>query len=108
MTQRSKWKNSQAQRYLAYKERIGWEARKARIQRIMGSVEVQASAYLYGKREPDADNLAKAFLDGLNNIAWDDDRQVRKLSIEKIRVIHREEERTEIQIREMEPEGERE
>jgi crossover junction endodeoxyribonuclease RusA len=64
---------------------------------------VKAVVYLYGGREPDADNLAKAFLDGLNGIAWVDDRQVRKLIIEKIRVFKEEEQRAEITIREIEP-----
>ncbi|MBN2909138.1 RusA family crossover junction endodeoxyribonuclease [Polycladomyces sp. WAk] len=99
MTQRSKWVSKQAGRYLAYKNQVAWAAKAARIQRIDGPVEVEAAAYLYGRREPDADNLAKAFLDGLNGIAWTDDRQVRKLTIEKVKVATREEERAEIIIK---------
>lgn len=98
MTQRSKYVNKQAQRYLSYKEQIGWAARAAKVKRLDGDVEVTAIAYLYGKREPDADNLAKAFLDALNGIAWGDDRQVRKLTIEKVKVATAKEERAEITI----------
>jgi crossover junction endodeoxyribonuclease RusA len=100
MTQRSKWMNKQAGRYLAYKNNVGWAAKRAKVERLDGPVEVIAVAYLYGKREPDADNLAKAFLDGLNGIAWVDDRQVRKLTIEKKAAQTKDEERAEIIIKE--------
>jgi len=92
--------SKQAGRYLAYKNNVGWAAKRANVKRLDGPVEVIAVAYLHGKREPDADNLAKAFLDGLNGIAWTDDRQVRKLTIEKVKVATREEERAEIIIKE--------
>ena len=32
---------------------------------------------------PDVDNTAKAILDSLNGVAWEDDRQVRRLVVEK-------------------------
>lgn len=101
MTQRSKFVSKQAQRYLAYKNHIGWIAKAERVNRIDGAVEVSAVAYLHGLREPDADNLAKAFLDALNGIAWADDRQVRKLTIEKVKVDTAKEERAEITIQEV-------
>lgn len=34
-------------------------------------------------KKPDADNLAKAVLDGLNGVLWDDDAQVVHLSVTK-------------------------
>lgn len=102
MTQRSKWVNKQAIRYLDYKKQIGWIAKKAKIKQIQGAVEVYSVAYLYGKREPDGDNLAKAFLDSLNGIAWVDDRQVRKLTIEKRKAPTKADERAEITIQEIE------
>jgi crossover junction endodeoxyribonuclease RusA len=101
MTQRSKFVSKQAARYLTYKNEIGWVAKSLKIKRIDGPVEVNAIAYLHGLREPDADNLAKAFLDALNGIAWNDDRQVRKLTVEKIKVDTVKEERAVIEIREL-------
>ena len=34
--------------------------------------------------KPDADNIAKLVLDGLNGAAWDDDAQVTQLSVTKL------------------------
>lgn len=34
-------------------------------------------------KKPDADNIAKIILDGLNNVLWHDDNQVTRLEIEK-------------------------
>lgn len=102
MTQRSKYKNEQAQRYLAYKEQIGWTAKAANVERLQDyNIHVEAVAYLFRGKEPDCDNLAKSFLDGLNGIAYDDDRQVQKLTIEKRQVSRKEEERAEIEIKEV-------
>lgn len=33
--------------------------------------------------KPDADNLAKTILDSLNNVAYDDDKQICRLTVEK-------------------------
>ena len=33
--------------------------------------------------KPDLDNIAKAILDGMNGVAWDDDKQVVSLRVEK-------------------------
>lgn len=85
MTQRSKFVNKQAIRYLEYKSLVGQIARLSKPNKLIGPVEVKATAYIFG-RQPDADNLAKAYLDGLNGIAYEDDRQVMKLTIEKVKV----------------------
>lgn len=99
MTERGKWVRPSARRYLAYKAQVGWAAKAAGVKQLDGPVEVEAVAYLYGKREPDVDNLAKSFLDGLNRIAWADDRQVRRLIVEKVKVTKKQDERAEITIR---------
>lgn len=85
MTQRSKYTSKQAKRYLQYKTEIGWCAKAAGVRSpAEGDLHVLAIAYLMPKTpEPDVDNLGKAFLDGLNTIAFIDDRQVMKLTVEK-------------------------
>lgn len=101
MTQRSKYTSKQAKRYLAYKEQIGWDAKACGVRSPMsGDLEVYAVAYLKPTTpEPDVDNLGKAFLDGLNRIAYVDDRQVMKLTVEKRWVFTESEQRSEIEIR---------
>ena len=37
---------------------------------------------------PDVDNLCKAVMDALKNVAWDDDRQVYDISMQKLYVDH--------------------
>lgn len=41
------------------------------------------AGHILPTKKPDADNIAKIILDGLNRIAWDDDTQVVDLSIGK-------------------------
>ena len=58
-----------------------------------GAVYVRIDAYLkipqrtklkYPTKKPDADNIAKIIMDGLNKVAWDDDKQVVKLVVNKL------------------------
>lgn len=101
MTQRSKYKSKQAQRYLDYKEQIGWTAKAAGALPRHSPYEVTATVYIDRKKpDMDVDNLAKAFLDGLNTIAWHDDRQVVLLHVKKI-YVNGEEECAEIEINEL-------
>jgi crossover junction endodeoxyribonuclease RusA len=102
MTQRSKFANRAAGRYLAYKFEVGLIAKREKVKRFDGPVEVEAIAYLHGGREPDVDNLAKSYLDSLNGIAWDDDRQVRKLTVMKIKAEKADEQKSIIRIKEAE------
>ena len=39
---------------------------------------------LYADAKPDVDNVSKAILDALNHVAWKDDSQVARLSVERI------------------------
>lgn len=57
-----------------------------------GAVYVRIDAYMkipqrtklkYPTKKPDADNIAKIIMDGLNKAAWDDDKQVVKLVVNK-------------------------
>lgn len=83
MTRRGKWVSFSAQRYLAYKNEVAWYARLAAKEPLSGDLAVEIWAYCAGGRVGDADNLAKAILDGCNGIVWYDDNQVVDL------VVHR-------------------
>jgi len=99
MTQRGKFVSRAAQRYLAYKNQVAWAAKQARIRPVEGPVEVEGVVYIHGGREGDVDNYCKTLLDALNGIAWIDDRQVRRATVEKRKVDTAKEERAEIIIR---------
>lgn len=80
MTQRSKHYNKQAQRYLAYKDRIGWAWRYQHpgVEPLTGDVSLTVIVVLSkpDKRRWDVSNVLKAIEDGLNKIAYVDDKQI--------------------------------
>lgn len=98
MTGRGKWVKPAAKRYLDYKAKIGWEAKKYIKKPLSGPIEVTLAFYFpipkswsNQKKEdandqqimplvkPDIDNCVKGIFDALNGIAWDDDRNVVQL-----------------------------
>lgn len=88
MTQRSKWGIS-ARNYLKYKDLISVIARQHCKIPIVGDVKVRVIVWLHGKTTPmgndgDVDNYLKSALDGLNKIAFVDDRQVISAKVDKI------------------------
>lgn len=97
MTQRSKYKSEQAMRYLDYKNTVGWVALAAGVKVIKGPVKLTTIFYFANKKLPDLDNLIKAISDGLNGLAWEDDRQVVRIEAERRQD---KEERAEIEISE--------
>lgn len=48
-----------------------------------GKAEQMAQGIIRHTNKPDADNLAKAVMDALNGVAWEDDSQVVKVNIFK-------------------------
>lgn len=103
----------------SYKQRIGYAARKEFKKPIERDIplEINMKFYMpipqylskikknrlmlekevkYVTKKPDIDNLLKAILDGLNGIAYFDDGQVVKLSVEKVYSFNP---RTEIEIK---------
>lgn len=95
MTQRGKYKDPVAQRYLNYKNYIGWAVRDQIKQAIDAPISVRMTFYyripdawpkwkkkaaLEGKIrpivKPDIDNVVKGCFDALNGIAWKDDNRV--------------------------------
>ena len=61
--------------------------KKERVDALLGLIKPTA--------KPDADNILKAVLDALNELAYDDDRYIYKVSVERI---YSEEPRTEVTI----------
>ena len=57
-------------------------------------------SYFRKGRTPDLSNCIKSIEDGLNGIAYEDDRQIRRIIAEMEFVKHRADERAEIEIRE--------
>lgn len=50
-------------------------SKKKRLEMLNGTVK--------NTKKPDVDNIAKAILDGLNGVAYEDDKQVCSLTVEK-------------------------
>ena len=100
---------------LNFEQLVGWCAKEAGADKLRGPVEVSAKFYFRLPKhkhrktkpveakpkttKPDLDNLIKAILDGLNNIAFVDDAAVWKFSfIEKWHCAQDEVPRTEISL----------
>lgn len=75
-----------------YEEEVGIMARIATREKLAGALKVNIKAYFkapkkacgkYATKRPDADNIAKSILDGMNGICYDDDAQVTVLSVSK-------------------------
>jgi len=101
MTQRTLWKKS-AKRYLAYKDMIGTIAQQHCREPSIENVSARVTVYLSGVTTPmgndgDIDNYLKSALDGLNKIAYVDDRQVTWATVTK-KPCSKEDQRMEIEI----------
>lgn len=63
-----------------YATHVGWRARIAGVVCLLdGDVRLTLTFLRKGKRRADLDNLVKNVMDGLNGIAYDDDKQVTDL-----------------------------
>lgn len=71
---------------IAYKKAGGTKLEGAVFMRIGAVYKAPKKSLLYHNRtkKPDLDNIAKAIMDGLNGIAYEDDAQVSVLQIEKL------------------------
>lgn len=69
----------------ALKEQYGWEARSQwRGEPLEGDIEAQIRIFHGDKRKRDVDNYNKLILDALSGIIYYDDKQITKISIEKL------------------------
>ena len=82
-----------------YEKMVGYIALDAfKGKPLLGEIELNIKLYFKDKRLPDVDNVLKSLMDGLQGNAFENDRQVKKISIE--RFIDKNE-RAEIEIREV-------
>ena len=83
-----------------YEELVGWYAKQCMTEPLEGNVMLHIKTYVKNNVSPDLDNIAKAIMDGLNGVAYKDDRQVMCLTVQRLRG----EERVEILLEEVEAE----
>ena len=81
-----------------YEELVGWYAKQCIPEPLKGDIELHIKVYVKNNVFPDIDNIAKAIMDGLNGVAYKDDRQVVCLSVQRIKG---REERVEIELEEV-------
>jgi Holliday junction resolvase RusA-like endonuclease len=68
----------------ALKEQYQWEAKAQwKGKPLEGDIEVSVTLYFGTKRKADLDNFNKLSLDALTGIAYEDDSQIAKLTIER-------------------------
>ena len=89
------------ERYRAFKEELGWQARLIIKEPLAGAVAIRLKVYRqlppWSLKFGDVDNHLKAVLDSLNGIAFLDDRQVVEAHVS----LHRGEPRLEIELEEL-------
>ena len=69
----------------AIKERYQWDAKSQWKKEIMyGRIEMYAKLYFGDKRKRDIDNYNKLLLDSMSGIVYIDDKQIEKLTVEKL------------------------
>lgn len=67
-----------------YEQLVGWRAKQVIKEPLKGDIAVDIKIYIKGQCG-DLDNLEKAILDGMNGIAYSDDRQVAALAIQRLK-----------------------
>lgn len=81
-----------------YEAFVGWKAKEIIKMPLEGDVAIDIKMYISGNSWPDVDNVCKALLDGMNGIAYSDDKQVAVLMIQRLKDKN---ERVEIELWEM-------
>lgn len=86
------------QRTREYEELVGWKVREIMKEPLQGNVALHIRVYVKRNVFPDIDNIAKSCMDGMNGIAYKDDKQVSYLTIQRLKG---NEEKVEIEIEEV-------
>lgn len=67
-----------------YEKLVGWCTKQTMKEPLQGDIAMDIKVYIKGPCG-DLDNLEKAILDGMNGIAYNDDRQVAALAIQRLK-----------------------
>lgn len=67
-----------------FKSILGWTARKNKVLKLEGNVKLYFEWHSMKKGQGDLDNKCKVIQDGLNGIAYIDDKQIIELHAKKI------------------------
>lgn len=68
-----------------YEELVGWCTKQTMKEPLQGDIAIDIRIYMKGNSWPDIDNVCKALLDGMNKVAYNDDRQVAALAIQRLK-----------------------
>lgn len=82
-----------------YEELVAWKTKEVIKEPLTGNVAVYIKVYVKGDVFPDLDNIAKSILDGMNKVAYYDDKQVACLAVQRIKS---REEKVEVELEEVE------
>jgi crossover junction endodeoxyribonuclease RusA len=63
---------------------VGWEAKQVIKEPLTGDVAMNIRIYIADHKWPDIDNVCKSLLDGMNGIAYNDDKQVAAIMIQRL------------------------
>lgn len=80
-----------------YEDFVGWKAKEVITEPLTGDIALHIRVYVNRNVFADIDNIAKAIMDGLNGIAYKDDKQVVCLTVQRLRG----EEKVEIELEEV-------
>ena len=101
MTQRGKWVNTSAIRYLNYKRDVGYQLKEQCLKPLEGAVRLDITFYMQipeswsekrkkahlglpvTSKNGDVDNLCKGLMDAANGILYTDDCQVTDVTMRK-------------------------
>ncbi len=68
-----------------YEELVGWHAKQTIKEPLQGDIAIDIRICINGNNVPDIDNVCKTLLDGMNRVAYNDDRQVAVLMVQRFK-----------------------